>query len=166
MSMDEKVTIHDLDLNCANDDDDDDSNVSDESFDHDKEYHNEFDNKTNEDEDYFQNPIQQHHLLLTNSKARSVLKPKKKLVVDEVNDTQSNSGVCDEDDNDYNDYSTKKSGVGVYTDVNTSDSGAGMEPTTNNNADVNRVDVPRELYSDFGDAPYWSNGTIVTDVEY
>ena len=88
INMDGKVTIHDLDLNRA-DDDNDASNVSDERLDHDKEYKKEFDNQTNRDEDlatdknqedYFQNPIQQQHLLLTNSKARSVVKPKRKLL--------------------------------------------------------------------------------------
>ena len=37
MNMDRKVTIHDLDLNRA-DDDVNNSNTSDERFDHDKEY--------------------------------------------------------------------------------------------------------------------------------
>ena len=72
-NMDGKVTIHDLDLNHANDDDNDDntSNASDESLDYDEEYQKEFDNKTNGDEDlatnetqedYFQNPIKQQML--------------------------------------------------------------------------------------------------------
>ena len=65
-NMDEKVTIHDLDLNRANDDNNN-SNASNESFDHDEEYQKEFDKEEDEDEDLttnktqedcFQNPIQ------------------------------------------------------------------------------------------------------------
>ena len=55
-NMDAKVTIHDLDQNHANDDKDN-SNVSDESFDHDEEYQNEFDNDKNGDEDLATNEI-------------------------------------------------------------------------------------------------------------
>ena len=42
-NIDRKVTIHDLDLNRA-DDCDNDSNTSDDSLDHDKEYQKGFDN--------------------------------------------------------------------------------------------------------------------------
>ena len=89
--MDGGVTIH-LDLNRANDDNDN-INASDESFDHEEEYQKEFDNDKNRDEDlatdesqedHFQNPIQQHHLFLINSKARSIVKPKKKILVGEI----------------------------------------------------------------------------------
>ena len=48
---------------------------------------------------------------------------------------------------------------GVCADINTLNSGVGKEFTTNENTDVNTVDVPQELESDFGDAPYWTNGT-------
>ena len=67
--MDGKITIHDLDLNRA-DDNDNNSNASNESFINDKEYQKEFDNdkKGDEDlatnetqEDYFLLPFQQHH---------------------------------------------------------------------------------------------------------
>ena len=46
------------------------------------------------------------------------------------------------------------SGVGVCANVKTSNSGVGIESITNEDADVNRVDVPQELDSDFGDTPY------------
>ena len=55
--------------------------------------------------------------------------------------------------------------LGICANVNISNSGVGMESTTNKNADVNRVDEPQKLDSDFGDVPYWSNITIATDVE-
>ena len=99
-NLDGKVTILGLDLNRA-DDDDNNSNVSNKSFVHDKKYQKEFDNDkkgcedlaTNEtQEDHFWNPIQQHHLLLTNLKARSVVKFKRKLWLEEINE-KSNSGV-------------------------------------------------------------------------
>ena len=49
-NMDERVTIHDLHLNRA-DNDDDDSNTSGKNFHHDEEYKKEFDNNKNGDED-------------------------------------------------------------------------------------------------------------------
>ena len=72
-----RVRISDLDLNLN----DDDRNASDESFDHDEEYHKEFD-KESKDKDlatgkvhdtHFQLPFQQHHALVTDkpSKVRS-----------------------------------------------------------------------------------------------
>ena len=93
------------------------------------------------------------------------MKPKKKLLLDEVNKV-SNSGVGDEEDDDDDiDNGTSKSGMGVCAGVNTLNSVVGKEPTTNEDADKNKVEVPRGLDSDyFGDAPYWSNGTIATDV--
>ena len=148
--MDRKVTINDLDLNHANDDNDN-SNASDESFDHDEEYQKEFDNKENRDEDLainktqkdqFQNPIQQHHSHLTNSKARSVVKPKKKLLGDEI-DEEWNSGVGNEDNYDDIDNSTSKSGIGVCTNIITSNSGVGKCHTINEDAAKNKVEVPQ-----------------------
>ena len=57
---------------------------------HDKEYQKEFDNYEKGDEDlatnktqgdHFRNPIQQHHLLFTSSKARSVVKFKRNFLL-------------------------------------------------------------------------------------
>ena len=55
--------------------------------------------------------------------------------------------------------------MGLCTGVNTSNSGVGIVPTINEEVDEDKVEVPRKLDSDLGDAPYWSNGTIATDVE-
>ena len=151
-NMNGKVTIHDLDPNRADDDNDNNSNASNESFDHDEQYQKEFDNKTDGEkdlatnetqEDHFQTPIQQHHLLLTNSKARNVVKPKKKLLVDEI-DEESNSGVGDKDecDDDDIDNSTSTSGVDACANVNTSNSGVGKGPTINKDEYKDKVDVP------------------------
>ena len=59
-NMDGRVAIHDLDLNRV-DYEDDRSNASDESFDHDEEYQNEFYNKTNGDEDLATDIIHEDH---------------------------------------------------------------------------------------------------------
>ena len=40
----------------------------------------------------------------------------------------------------------------------------GIEST--DEADKNKVDVPQGLDSDFGVAPYWSNGTIATNAKF
>ena len=37
-------------------------------------------------------------------------------------------------------------------------------PTIDEEGDEDKVKVPCELDSDFGNAPYWSNGTILTDM--
>ena len=111
-------------------------------------------------EDRFQNLIEQHNSLLMNSKARSVVKLKKKKLtnvaqqddVNELNETISNSGV-DDDGSDGNDNNTSKPGVGVCADDSTLNSGVGMESTTDE-ADMNRVGVPQELGSDFGGCPH------------
>ena len=63
-------------------------------------------------EDHFQNPIQQHHLVLMSSKARSVVKCKRELLLEEINE-ESNSGVEDRYDDINTDNSKSKSGVGV-----------------------------------------------------
>ena len=78
-NKDGKVTINDLDLNL-NDDDNNDSNASDESFFHDKEYQEEFNKEekmrfedlaTDEvQDDHFQLPLQQHQALLTFNKSK------------------------------------------------------------------------------------------------
>ena len=68
---DGRVSINDLNLNLDNDNDND-SNASNESFDHDKEYQDEFDREgkdedlaTNKVQDnHFQLPFQQYHALL------------------------------------------------------------------------------------------------------
>ena len=77
--LDGKITIHDLDLNRA-DDDDNNSNASNKNFVHDKEYQKEFDNNLRKEdkdlntngtqEDHFRLPFQQHNALLTTAKAR------------------------------------------------------------------------------------------------
>ena len=70
----------------------------------------------------------------------------------------------DQDDDDIDD-SKSKSGVGVCAGVSTSNSGVGKGPTTDEEADKDKVEVPQELDSDFGDASYWSNGTISPDMD-
>ena len=171
-NMNGRVTIHDLDLTRA-DDDDGNSNAFEESFVHNKEYQKEFDNdkkgdenlETNEiQEDHFHFPFQQYHSLLTSSKTRSVMKFMRKLLLEEV-DEELNSGMEDRyDDNDI-DNSKSKSGVGVCGGVSTSNSGVGIVPTINEEADEDKVEVPCEFDSNFGDAPYWNNGTTATNVE-
>ena len=55
---------------------------------------------------------------------------------------------------------------GVCANNSTLYSRIGMASTTNDDVDVNRVVIPRELDSDFGDLPHWSNGTIATNIEF
>ena len=79
-----------------------------------------------------------------------------------------NSGDEDDSDDNYdsNDNSTSKSGVGVsVADVSSSNSGG------DDNESVNGVDTGTNapfyrLDSNFGDVPYWNNGSIIaTDTE-
>ena len=89
---------------------------------------------------------------------------KGKPLLEEI-DEQSNSGVEDRfDDNDI-DGSRSKLGVGVYTNVNTSNPGVGIVLTIDEEAEGDKVEVPWGLDSNFGKAPYWRNGTIGTDTE-
>ena len=92
------------------------------------------------------------------------MKFRKKIFLDET-DEESNSGVDDEDDCDNIDNSTSKSGVRVCASVNTLDSGVGKGPIINEDAGEDKVEVPWDSNLDFGEVLYWSNGTIVTDVE-
>ena len=179
-NIDGRATINDLDLNMN--DDNDNSNASDESFDHDKEYQKEFVNdkkKGDEDlntdktqEDYFNLPFQQHHALLTDqpktrcvreSRKRTLKHKQQKLVRYKTDDDTSDSGVGEEGD-DYNkdDNSTSNSGVRVPVSYDTSNSEVNDKSTLGEEG----VNVPfYGLDSDFGDAPYWNNGTIITNSE-
>ena len=115
-NKDGKVTINNLDLNL-NDKDDDDSNVSDESFDHDKEYQEEFEKEektrfedlaTDEvQDDHFQLPFQQHQALLTfnqsklrSAKLRSVKGTEQKTNKHKWRKTRQNEVVGGNDSND------------------------------------------------------------------
>ena len=55
--------------------------------------------------------------------------------------------------------------MGICAGVNTSNSGVEIVPTIDEEAEEDKIEVPQELDSDFGDTPYWSNGTIATNVE-
>ena len=68
------------------------------------------------------------------------------------------------DDNDI-DNSKQKSGVGISAGINTSNSGVGIVPTIDKEAEERKVELPWELDSNFGDALYWNNGTTANDVE-
>ena len=84
--------------------------------------------------------------------------------MDEINE-ELNLGVNDEYDDDGIDDSKSKLGMGVCTGVCTSNLGVGNGPTVDEEAEKGKVEVPWELNFDFGEAPYWCNGTIATDVE-
>ena len=84
--------------------------------------------------------------------------------MEEINE-ELNSGVEDGYDDNGIDNSKSKSGMGICTSVNTSNSGVGIVPIIDEEAEEDKVEVPRELDSNFGDAPCWSNGTIANDVE-
>ena len=165
-NRDDRVSINDLDLDLNLDDDDDDySNSSDESFDHDKEYQEEFEKEektrfedlaTDEVQDnHFQLPFQQHQaatLLIDNlstirsTKVRSVKEMRKKKIQrkPEVNDDNDDDG----NDN-YNevDDTTSNSGVNDDNDESADETGEEAKPRAN------------ELDSTL-DGTYWSNGTM------
>ena len=58
-----------------------------------------------------------------------------------------------------------KSGVRVWANVNTSNSGVGIVPTTDKEVEIDKIEVPRGLDLKFVEAPYWSDRTIGTDAE-
>ena len=161
-NRDRRVSINDLDLNL-DDDDDDDSNASDESFDHDKEYQEEFEKeeKTRFDDlatdevqdDHFQFPFQQHQAatLLTDNpskirsaKIRSVNKMKRKKIQRKPED---------DDDNDGNDN---------FNEDDDTTSNSGVNDDNDESADKTQEETkPRENELDFTlDGTYWSNGTV------
>ena len=92
------------------------------------------------------------------------MKFKGKPLLEEINE-QSNSGVEDGFDNNDIDISRSKSGVGVCANVDTSNSGVGIVPTIDENVEEDKIEVSWGFDSNFGEAPYWRDGTIVTDIE-
>ena len=71
----------------------------------------------------------------------------------------------DDYDDDDIDNSKSKSGMDICASVNISNSGVGIVPTIDEEAEEDKVEVPWELDSNFGDALYWSNRTTASDVE-
>jgi hypothetical protein len=170
------ITLQDF----ADNDNDEDSNVSDDDFELDKEYQEEVDNEIaleeeegdvgNDDpdsqEDYFQNPIQQHESnVRDNNEAISAIIPKSKGGANPIV-TLSNTTVP-----------TEKQECGKRKKKNTDDDNASVEESLedDNISDPNSIkvgvsdvddanddtsdyenekEVPKELNSDLG--PYWT----------
>ena len=103
----------------------------------------------------------------TSKKKRTKKHKRQKIQRCDKNDKTLHSGEEDDNDDDYNDSdnSTSKSGVGSLVDDSTLNSGVGRDDeSVNGTEDVIRVPL-YGIDSNFGDTPYWNNGTVATDAE-